>query len=84
MSVEFWKNPMNTNDPEIKPDWRWATPEGNRELDRLLDRRLTFLEKLEWLEEVETMFLFMHAKRLQDPAQEPHLTASLRALKSAL
>ncbi len=39
----------------IKPDWRWGTPEGSREFDRLTDRMLTFREKLEWLEEAETL-----------------------------
>lgn len=47
----------------IQPDWRWGTPEGNRELDRLLDRRLTFREKLQWLEEAETLTLQMRAAR---------------------
>jgi len=47
----------------IKPDWRWGTWEGNRELDRLLDRRLTFCEKLEWLEEAETLSLCLRANR---------------------
>ena len=41
----------------IAPDWRWGTSEGSRDLDRLLDRRLTFREKLEWLEEAETLSL---------------------------
>ncbi len=52
------------NLPEtITPDWRWGTAEGSRDLDRLLDRRLTFREKLEWLEEAETLALTMQASR---------------------
>jgi hypothetical protein len=47
----------------IKPDWKWATPEGSREFDRLLDRSLTFREKLQWLEEAETLSLRMQASR---------------------
>ncbi len=47
----------------ITPDWRWGTPEGSRDLDRLLDRQLTFREKLEWLEEAETLTLQIHATR---------------------
>ena len=47
----------------IKADWRWGTPEGSRELDRLLDRQLTFCEKLEWLEEAETLSLYLRANR---------------------
>ena len=54
---------MNPADPLIVPDWRWGTPEGSRELDRLLDRRLTFREKLEWLEEAETLSLRLEASR---------------------
>ena len=45
----------------IEPDWRWGTPEGSREFDRLLDRSLTFREKLEWLEEAETLTLQLRA-----------------------
>jgi hypothetical protein len=47
----------------IKPDWKWATRQGSRELDRLLDRQLTFREKLEWLEEAETLSLRIRASR---------------------
>jgi hypothetical protein len=47
----------------IKPDWRWGTPEGNRELDRLLDWQLTFREKLEWLEQAEALSLRFRANR---------------------
>jgi hypothetical protein len=47
----------------IQPDWKWGTPEGSRELDRILDRRLTFREKLEWLEEAETLSLQFRANR---------------------
>jgi hypothetical protein len=47
----------------IKPSWKWGTPEGSREFDRLLDRSLTFREKLEWLEEAETLALRLRANR---------------------
>jgi len=47
----------------IKPDWKWGTGQGSRELDRLLDRQLTFREKLEWLEEAETLSLRFRASR---------------------
>lgn len=49
----------------IPPDWHWGTPEGSRDLDRLLDRRLNFREKLEWLEEAETLSLQLQQSRLQ-------------------
>lgn len=54
---------MNPVDPPIKPDWKWCTAEGNRQLDRLLDQRLTFLEKVEWLEEAETLSLLFAENR---------------------
>jgi hypothetical protein len=47
----------------IEPDWRWGTAEGSREFDRRLDRSLTFREKLEWLEEAETLTLQLCASR---------------------
>ena len=53
---------MKTLEP-IKADWKWGPPEGSRELDRLLDRQLTFCEKLEWLEEAETLSLHLRARR---------------------
>ena len=49
----------------IEPDWRWGTAEGSREFDRLTDRMLTFREKLEWLEEAETLTLQLRAAREQ-------------------
>ena len=48
----------------IEPSWKWGTSEGSREFDRLLDRSLSFREKLEWLEEMETLTLRMHASRI--------------------
>ncbi len=50
------------NEP-IQPDWRWGTAEGSRDLDRILDRRLSFREKLEWLEAAETLSLRFQAAR---------------------
>ena len=38
-----------------KPDWRWSTPEGSREFDRLMDGLLSFREKIQWIEEIETL-----------------------------
>lgn len=55
-------NPPQT----IRPDWHWGTAEGSRELDRLLDRRLTFREKLEWLEEAETLSLRLQQARIKE------------------
>ncbi len=53
---------MNTA-KAILPDWKWGTAEGSRELDRRLDARLTFREKLEWLEQAETLTLQLRASR---------------------
>jgi hypothetical protein len=47
----------------IGAGWKLAFPEGSRKLDRLLDRQLTFSEKLEWLEEAETLSLHLCANR---------------------
>ena len=49
--------------PEYKPDWRWGTAEGSREFDRLADRALSFREKLEWLEQAETLTIRFRAER---------------------
>ena len=38
-----------------EPDWRWGTPEGSREFDRLMDARLSLREKIQWLEDMETL-----------------------------
>ena len=54
---------MNSSDPPIAPDWKWGTSEGSREFDRLTDRQLTCREKLEWLEEAETLSLRFQAQR---------------------
>jgi hypothetical protein len=52
------------NEPlQIEPDWKWCTAEGSREFDRLLDRRLTFREKLQWLEAAESLSLRLNASR---------------------
>jgi len=61
---------------EIVPDWRWGTAEGSRDLDRLLDRRLTFREKLEWLEEAETLTLSFRAQRERRTADEARRRAA--------
>jgi hypothetical protein len=47
----------------MKPDWKWGTPEGSREFDRLMDRRLTFREMLQWQEQAEDLSLTFQAQR---------------------
>lgn len=46
-----------------EPDYRWGTPEGSREFDRLVDRSMTFRERLQWFEDAETLSLRMAASR---------------------
>jgi hypothetical protein len=48
---------------QVIPDWKWGTAEGSRELDRLPDQRLTFREKLQWLEDAENLTLAFRASR---------------------
>jgi len=55
----------------FKPSWKWATPEGSREFDRLLDRSLTFREKLQWLEDAETLSLQFRAHREKAKKRKP-------------
>jgi len=49
---------MNTA-ASVQPDWKWATWDGSRQLDQ----KLTFHEKLEWLEQTETAALFARVVR---------------------
>ena len=44
-------------------DWKWATAEGSREFDRLVERRMTLREILEWQEEAEDLTLQFEAAR---------------------
>lgn len=63
-------------DRPIRPEWKWGTPEGSREFDRMLDRRLSFREILEWQEEAETLSLRLQAQRAAGPASVPALNAA--------
>ena len=58
-----------TPDHSLVPDWRWGTPEGSREFDRLVDRSMTFRERLEWLEDAETLSLRMASSRVREEAE---------------
>jgi hypothetical protein len=57
--------------PSIPPDWKWGTPEGSREFDRMLDRRLTFREKVQWLEEAESLTLRLQSRKTEPPQVPP-------------
>lgn len=45
------------------PGWQWCTFEGSRKQVQLIGLQTTFREKLEWLEEAETLTLGMRAAR---------------------
>jgi hypothetical protein len=45
------------------PGWRWCTAQGARDQVLLLGVKTTFREKLEWLEEAETLALQFRASR---------------------
>ena len=45
------------------PDWRWGTFEGAELHTLLLGLTTSFREKLEWLEEAETLTLQLRASR---------------------
>ena len=45
------------------PGWQWCTFEGARKQVLLLGLQSTFREKLEWLEEAETLSLRLRANR---------------------
>jgi hypothetical protein len=45
------------------PGWRWCTAQGARDHVLLIGLRSTFREKLEWLEEAETLALRLRGNR---------------------
>ena len=53
------------------PDWRWGTFEGAELHTLLLGLTTTFQEKLEWLEEAETMVLEMRAAQKKNAPGVP-------------
>jgi len=53
------------------PGWEWCTFEGARKQVLLTGLRSTFREKLEWLEEAETLVLQMRARREETGGQNP-------------
>ena len=54
---------MNKEDLYSHPGWQWCTSEG-AELDALLiGLKMPFREKLEWLEEMETLAISMQENR---------------------
>jgi hypothetical protein len=55
-----------TKSKPLQPDYRWGTPEGSREFDRIVDRSMTFRERLQWLEDAETLSLRIAAPRVKE------------------
>jgi hypothetical protein len=53
------------------PGWRWCTAQGARDQVLLLGLQTTFREKLEWLEEAETLALRLQGKLDAPPASQP-------------
>jgi hypothetical protein len=51
------------NAAKIPVDWEWGTSEGSRKFDRMLDHQTSFREKLQWLEEAETLTLRLQAQK---------------------
>lgn len=56
---------------KISPSWHWGTPDGSRELDRMLDARLTFRERLIWVEEIEAFALGAQSKAKKIDPERP-------------
>lgn len=54
---------MNKDELYAHPGWEWCTFEGARRQLLLIGLQTTFREKLEWLEEAETLTLQMRAAR---------------------
>jgi hypothetical protein len=52
------------------PGWQWCTAEGAELHTLLIGLRTTFREKLEWLEEAETLTLQLRASREKRRAEE--------------
>ncbi|MGD1084396.1 MAG: hypothetical protein ABSA47_06530 [Verrucomicrobiota bacterium] len=52
------------------PGWRWCSSEGAELHTLLLGLQTPFREKLEWLEEAETLTLQLRASRESKPKEE--------------
>lgn len=59
------------------PGWQWCTFEGAELHTLLLGLQTTFREKLEWLEEAETLTLQMRAAREQRQQKSQSTKADL-------
>jgi hypothetical protein len=55
------------------PGWQWCTFEGAELQTLLLGLQTTFREKLDWLEEAETLTLRLRANRERRAGEDGHL-----------
>jgi hypothetical protein len=60
---------VNKDELYAHPGWQWCTFEGVKTQLLLQNLQTTFREKLEWLEEAETLSLHLRKSR---EAQEKH------------
>ena len=65
---------MTQEEYDNHPGWYWCTAEGAREQVLMLGLTTTFREKLQWLEEAETLALQMRAH--QSPALQAAIAAA--------
>jgi hypothetical protein len=49
------------------PGWKWCTFEGARDQVRVIGLQTTFREKLQWLEDAETLGLHLRNEHPADP-----------------
>jgi len=61
---------MTPEEYQNHPGWRWCTAQGARDQVLLLGLQTTFREKLEWLEEAETLALRLQGKPDAPPASQ--------------
>ena len=62
---------MAKNEFHDHPGWRWCTAQGARDYVLLLGLQSTFREKVEWLEEAETLALRLQGKPDTSSAAQP-------------
>jgi hypothetical protein len=60
------------------PGWQWCTSEGSELHTLLLGLETTFLEKLEWLEEMEDLTIAMRAGRERSQKSRPRSKQATR------
>jgi hypothetical protein len=74
---------VTKNEFHDHPGWRWCTAQGARDHVLLLGLQSTFREKLEWLEEAETLALRLQGKLDAPPASQPRSRTTRRSKEKA-